>query len=85
MELGHGGSFGAVIVKDGAIYWSRIGRVYFAVTRHEAAGIEFRDELIYEELAKPFDARQLPMIQLPCDGALEVFAARTDLADHTTY
>ena len=46
----------------GAIYWSRIGRVYFSITRHDAAGIEFRDEFIYEELAKPLGERKLPMI-----------------------
>ena len=139
MELGHGGPFGAVIVKDGAIvgegwnevlrsndptahaevvairnasrlletydlsgceiysscepcpmclgaiYWSRIGRVYFAVNRHDAAGIEFRDEHIYEELARPLDKRELPMVRLPCDGALDVFTDWTHLAGHTTY
>ena len=31
--------------------WSRIGRVYFPVNRHDAAGIEFRDDFIYAELA----------------------------------
>ena len=59
----------------GAIYWSRIGRVYFSIGRHDAAGIDFRDEFIYEELAKPFAGRTLPMEYVPCDGALEVFAA----------
>ena len=139
MDLGHGGPFGAVIVKDGAIvgegwnevlrsndptahaevvairnasrlletydlsgceiysscepcpmclgaiYWSRIGRVYFAVNRHDAAGIEFRDEHIYEEFARPLDKRELPMVHLPCDGALDVFTDWTHLADHVTY
>ena len=69
----------------GAIYWSRIGKVYFAVNRHDAAGIEFRDEFIYEELAKPFEARALPMVNVPCDGALDVFDAWTHLAGRVTY
>ena len=139
MELGHGGPFGAVIVRNGeivsegwnevlrskdptahaevvairkacralgtydlsdceiyascepcpmclgAIYWSRIRCVYFSVGRHDAAGIEFRDEFIYEELARPFDKRALPMVHVPCDGALEVFAAWTRSPDRTTY
>ena len=59
----------------GAIYWSRIGRVYFSVNRHDAAGIEFRDEFIYEELAKPFDRRALPMVHVPCSEALDAFVA----------
>ena len=139
MALGHGGPFGAVIVKDdavvgegwnevlsandptahaevvairnacreldtfdlsgsviyascepcpmclGAIYWARIARVCFSINRHDAAGIEFRDEFIYEEMAKPFHARQLPMVHVPCDGALEAFAAWQHKAGHTNY
>ena len=69
----------------GAIYWSRIGRVYFSVNRRDAAGIEFRDELIYEELAKAFDKRALPMVHVPCDGALDAFAAWARRAGHVTY
>ena len=69
----------------GAVYWSRIGRVYFSIGRHDAAGIEFRDEFIYEELAKPLAERALPMVHLPCDGALEVFASWQALPRHTTY
>ncbi len=139
MRLGHGGPFGAVVVRDGAvvgegwnqvlytkdptahaeivairnacrklatydltgceiysscepcpmclgaIYWSRIGRVYFSVNRHDAAGIEFRDEFIYEELAKPFGERELPMVRIPCGGALDVLDAWTNLAGDRTY
>ena len=139
MELGHGGPFGAVVVRDsvivgegwnevlrsndptahaeivairnacrklatydlsgceiyascepcpmclGAIYWSRIGRVYFAANRHDATGIEFLDEFIYEELAKPFDNRALPMVHVPCGEALDVFDAWTRLAERVTY
>ncbi len=139
MELGHGGPFGAVIVRDdavvgegwnevlrtndptahaevvairktcrhlgtfdlsgceiyascepcpmclGAIYWARIGRVYFSINRHDAAGIEFRDEFIYDEMARPFHARKLPMIHVHCDGAREALAAWQRRAGHTAY
>jgi tRNA(Arg) A34 adenosine deaminase TadA len=69
----------------GAIYWARIGRVYFSINRHAAAGIEFRDEFIYEEMAKPFYERKLPMVHVPCEGALDAFAAWQDKAGHTNY
>ena len=69
----------------GAIYWARIDRVYFAFTRHDATSIEFRDEFIYEEFAKPLDKRELPVVYVPCDGPLEVFTDWTHLAGHTTY
>ena len=139
MNLGHGGPFGAVIVKDdvvvgegwnqvvrtsdptahaeivairnacrrletfdlsgceiyascepcpmclSAIYWSRIGKVYFCVSRHDTAGIAFRDEYIYEELGKPLGERELPMVHVPLDSALDVFAAWRDDSGHTNY
>ena len=139
MELGHGGPFGAVVVREGAvigegwnevlrtkdptahaevvairracrnlasydlsgseiyascepcpmclgaIYWARIGKVYFSVNRRDAAGIAFRDEFIYEELARPFDRRSLPMVQVPCDGALDTFAAWMQRAGRVSY
>ena len=57
----------------------------YPINRHDAAGIEFRDQLICEELAEPFDKRALPMVHIPCDRALDVFTAWTYLAGHTTY
>ena len=139
MELGHGGPFGAVVVREGevvgegwnevlrsndptahaevvairnactklttydlsgceiysscepcpmclgAIYWARIGRIYFSASRSDAGGIEFRDEFIYEELAKPINERTVPMELVPCDEALDVFDAWTRLSGHVTY
>ena len=139
IELGHGGPFGAVVVRDGAvvgegwnqvlhtkdptahaevvairdacrrqasydlsgcevyascepcpmclgaIYWARIGRVYYSVNRRDAAGIEFLDEFIYEDLAKPPDERTLPTVHVPCDGALDAFAAWMRRLGHITY
>ena len=139
MQLGHGGPFGAVIVKDGvvvgegwndvlrsndptahaeivairnacrqlqtfdlsgaeiyancepcvmclgAIYWSRITKVYFSVTRRDAAAIAFRDEFIFEELGKPVNERKVPMVHIPVDGALDVFTAWTKESGHISY
>ena len=69
----------------GAIYWARIGRVYYSVNRRDAAGIEFLDEFIYEDLAKPLDERSLPTVHVPCDGALDAFAAWMRRLGHVTY
>ncbi len=69
----------------GAIYWSRIGRVYFSVSRYDASGIEFRDEFIYEELGKPPAERGLPMVHLPNDAALDVFITWKNDSSHSTY
>ena len=124
MELGHGGPFGAVIVRDGAIvgegwnevlssndptahaevvairracrergtydlsgceiysscepcpmclsaiYWSRIGRVYFSIGRHDADGIE-RWTLSFRQLSGQIKVKSGVIGQAAsgCDGA----------------
>ena len=35
----------------GAIYWARLGGLYFAANRQDAAAIGFDDSLIYDEIA----------------------------------
>jgi len=57
----------------GAIYWARVGKVYYANTRADAARIGFDDSLIYEELALPIDRRKVAMVQIMRDEALEAF------------
>ena len=57
-----------------AIYWARFKSVYYANTRRDAAKIEFDDEWLYREVARPVARRKLPMRQLLRSEALEVFA-----------
>lgn len=59
----------------GAIYWSRMDRVYYANGRDVATSYGFSDEFTYDELAKPPDAREVAMIRVPLRGAEEPFAA----------
>lgn len=47
----------------GAIYWARIGKVYYAATRDDAAAAGFDDDDIYIELARPVDERRIQFIQ----------------------
>lgn len=53
-----------------AIYWSRIGRVVYASDRFDAAKAGFRDAELYDEIAKPPEARAIPFerIDLPEGG-----------------
>jgi len=57
----------------GAIYWARLGKVYYANTRDDAAKIGFDDSFIYEQLTLPLEARKIPMIPVMRDQALEAF------------
>ncbi|PWS26593.1 tRNA-specific adenosine deaminase [Pedobacter yonginense] len=57
----------------GAIYWSRIGMIYYGNTKADAGKIGFDDKFIYDELDKPMNNRSLPILQLLRDEASEAF------------
>ena len=57
----------------GAIYWARPDRVIFANTKTDAAGINFDDKFIYDEIEKENLNRQIPFIHHPHKAAKEVF------------
>jgi len=57
-----------------AIYWARLKRVYYANTRRDAAHVQFDDDWIYREVARPLARRKIPMRQLLRAEALAVFA-----------
>ena len=63
-----------------AIYWSRIGKVYYANTRDDAKKINFDDSLIYSEISKKNEDRKIPIKQMLRDEALKAF----DLWDKKT-
>ena len=56
-----------------AIYWSRIGKVYYANTRDDAKKINFDDSLIYSEISKKNEDRKIPIKQMLRDEALKAF------------
>jgi guanine deaminase len=58
-----------------AIYWARIGSIYYANTRTDAAAIGFADAEFYKELALPIAKRKIPMQQLLRSEALAAFTA----------
>jgi tRNA(Arg) A34 adenosine deaminase TadA len=58
-----------------AIYWARIGRLFFAATRADAAGAGFDDERLYQEVSKPWKHRALPAEQALAEEALKAFDA----------
>jgi tRNA(Arg) A34 adenosine deaminase TadA len=70
-----------------AIYWSRIERVYYAATRHDAADAGFDDAAIYGEIGLPADQRRIPMIDVESmrRQALEAFDAWRHKEDRVPY
>ncbi|MDZ7292012.1 MAG: nucleoside deaminase [candidate division KSB1 bacterium] len=67
-----------------AIYWARIDRVYYALSKSHAAEIGFADEFIANELAKSSE-RQLPMIQIMRPDALVAFSEWQHSKDKIEY
>ena len=57
----------------GAIYWARLGKVFYANTREDAARIGFDDSFIYDQLSLPVQSRKIPTIQIMHDQALVAF------------
>lgn len=68
-----------------AIYWARLRKVYYANTRKDAAKIDFDDDLIYSEVARPVSRRIIPMKQLLRPEALEVFKSWKNKTDKIRY
>ncbi len=68
-----------------AIYWARLRKVYYASTRRDAARIQFDDDWLYREMARPLSRRKIPMRQLLRAEALTVFAEWRDKSDKVRY
>ena len=53
----------------GAIYWARLGRIYYANDRYDAAKVGFRDDFLYHEIPLPLQQRSIPTTRLlPAEG-----------------
>lgn len=44
-----------------AIYWARLGGIFYANSRTDAAAIGFDDDFLYREIPKPLSERAIPM------------------------
>lgn len=57
----------------GAIYWARPAKLYYANSKEDATAINFDDQFIYEEIARPVGERKLFTKQILREQALEAF------------
>jgi tRNA(Arg) A34 adenosine deaminase TadA len=69
----------------GAIYWSRLDRIYFAATAADAAKAGFDDSFIYHEISKPHAQRKIPAVRLMREEALNPFRAWEQKPDKISY
>lgn len=68
-----------------AIYWARLDALYYAASRHEAAGAGFDDELLYQQIPLPPDQRSLPCHALLSEAGGEPFRLWRALPGKTPY
>jgi guanine deaminase len=68
-----------------AIYWAHLSKIYYGNTRRDAAKINFDDEMINRELAKPRSRRKIPMQQVLRGEAIRVFEAWRMKGDKVVY
>ena len=69
----------------GAIYWSKLKKIYYANSRSDAAAIGFDDALIYQEIEKTLEQRLIPLEHIPHKKAMLAFQIWQEKADKTLY
>jgi tRNA(Arg) A34 adenosine deaminase TadA len=68
-----------------AIYWARLGAIYFGSDQNDAAKAGFDDAFLYEEIAKDKASRSIPAVQFMQEEAWEAFAAWISLPTKVDY
>jgi len=57
----------------GAIYWAHLSRIHFGNLAADASKVGFDDSFIYQQIARPFSQRKIPMLQMMREEALAAF------------
>ena len=68
-----------------AIYWARVGKLFYAGARRDAAAVGFDDDLINREMTRPVSRRKIPTRQLLRGETLKVFKKWQDKPDKVRY
>ena len=69
----------------GAIYWSRLSRVYFGGLAADASQAGFDDSFIYREIEQAHAERGIPMVQMMREEAQAAFRAWQEKSDKIRY
>ncbi len=69
----------------GAMYWAKVGKLYYSATRDDAEQAGFKDCLIYSEVMLCHEDRQLVSTRLKVDGFLEPFDLWANKKDKVRY
>ena len=68
-----------------AIFWARVDKVIYASDRKGAARAGFDDNALWEDVARPWDKRQLASSKVPDTAANTLFNEWLAMGDKTPY
>lgn len=68
-----------------ALYWAGVARIFYGNTKEDAAAIDFSDDFIYKELAKPYRNRRLPQVRIANEGTIKAFEKWAAKGDKVRY
>lgn len=68
-----------------AIYWARIGKIYYGNTKADAKNIGFDDSFIYDEIGKAPAERAIPAVQFMPEEAIKAFKLWEQKDDKVEY
>lgn len=68
-----------------ALYWAGVERIFYGNTKDDAKAIHFDDSFIYDEIAKPYAKRAIPIVNLMREEALAAFKLWETTEDKTEY
>ena len=68
-----------------AIYWARLGAIYFGSNQQDAAKAGFDDAFLYEEMRRASQERSIPSMQLIQAEAWEAFATWLSVPTRVDY
>ena len=68
-----------------ALYWAGVERIVYGNTKEDAKAINFDDSFIYDEIAKPYAQRAIPIHNLMREEALAGFRAWNEKEDKIEY
>lgn len=69
----------------GAIYWARLGHIYYGNTQKDAQDIDFDDSFIYRQIEKPMGHREIPEEQMLHEESIVTFEEWAKKSDKTPY
>ena len=69
----------------GAIYWSRMSKLYFAASKNDAASVDFSDAFIYQELDLEPSQRSLATRVMMAKEGAQVFDLWREQTDKIEY